>query len=186
MYHDFSYCSKPPARKVAGCPTDSATRWSTRSPASAPSPQATAARHGRERICLHLGRLVGPSITAQVGNDRPIAGLDERRDLMAPQSSGVGEPMDQHHRPPFAAHLILDPHAANVDPHLDPLSKNGVLISRGLTRVTTDPVAATLSLLDWKRTIAGLYAEMRAASDKHAAWVHWRDTRARLFREHPE
>jgi len=27
---------------------------------------------------------------------------------------------------------------------------------------------------------------MRAASDKHAAWVHWRDTRARLFREHPE
>ncbi|MGZ4344585.1 MAG: DUF1684 domain-containing protein [Solirubrobacteraceae bacterium] len=52
--------------------------------------------------------------------------------------------------------------------------------------MTSDPVAATLSLLDWKRSIAALYAEVRAASNKHAGWRQWRDTRARLFREHPQ
>jgi hypothetical protein len=52
--------------------------------------------------------------------------------------------------------------------------------------VNADPVAATLSLLDWKRNVFGLYAEVRAAADKHAAWEQWRDTRARLFVEHPE
>ncbi len=55
-----------------------------------------------------------------------------------------------------------------------------------MTHATTDLVASTLSLLDWKRTIAGLYAELRAAPDKRAAWGQWRDTRARLFVEHPE
>jgi uncharacterized protein len=55
-----------------------------------------------------------------------------------------------------------------------------------MSQATTDPVAAALSLLDWKRTIAALYAELRAASDKEAAWGQWRDTRERLFREHPE
>jgi hypothetical protein len=66
---------------------------------------------------------------------------------------------------------------------------NGVIISRDLTdatNVNADPVAATLSLLDWKRSITGLYAEVRAASDKHAAWRQWRDTRERMFREHPQ
>jgi uncharacterized protein (DUF1684 family) len=55
-----------------------------------------------------------------------------------------------------------------------------------LIRATTDVVASTLSLLDWKRTIAVLYADIRAASDKHLAWRRWRDTRERMFREHPE
>ena len=43
-----------------------------------------------------------------------------------------------------------------------------------------------LSLLDWKRTIAALYAEIRDAPDKEAAWQHWQATRRRLFREHPQ
>jgi len=55
-----------------------------------------------------------------------------------------------------------------------------------LPGATNDLIASTLSLLDWKRTIAGLYAELRAAPDKHAAWGQWRDTRSRLFVEHPE
>ncbi|MBV9607251.1 MAG: DUF1684 domain-containing protein [Solirubrobacterales bacterium] len=46
--------------------------------------------------------------------------------------------------------------------------------------------ADALSLLDWRRTIADLYAEIRATADKGAAWRVWRDTRARLFREHPQ
>ena len=52
--------------------------------------------------------------------------------------------------------------------------------------MNTDPVAATLSLLDWRRHVFGLYAEIRATPDKRAAWERWRDTRARLFVEHPQ
>lgn len=43
-----------------------------------------------------------------------------------------------------------------------------------------------LSLLNWRRTIADLYAEIRATPDKAAAWRLWLQTRARLFREHPQ
>jgi uncharacterized protein len=48
--------------------------------------------------------------------------------------------------------------------------------------MSLDPI----SLLDWKRTVAGLYAEVRATPDKHSAWRRWRDTRARLFAEHSQ
>ena len=47
-------------------------------------------------------------------------------------------------------------------------------------------MADELSLLDWKRTIAELYAEIRATRDKQAAWQHWQATRRRLFLEHPQ
>lgn len=43
-----------------------------------------------------------------------------------------------------------------------------------------------LSLLDWKRSVSQLYAELRAAPDKRIAWERWQATRARLFREHPQ
>jgi hypothetical protein len=43
-----------------------------------------------------------------------------------------------------------------------------------------------LTLLDWKRTIFELYAEIRASTDPEAAWRHWRDVRERLFRAHPQ
>jgi uncharacterized protein (DUF1684 family) len=52
--------------------------------------------------------------------------------------------------------------------------------------VNPGPVAESLSLLDWRRRIAELYAAVRATSDAHAAWERWRETRARLFREHPQ
>jgi uncharacterized protein (DUF1684 family) len=52
--------------------------------------------------------------------------------------------------------------------------------------MNTDPVADALSLLDWRRRIAQLYAEVRAMPDKHVAWERWCATRARLFREHPQ
>jgi len=41
-------------------------------------------------------------------------------------------------------------------------------------------------LLDWKRRVFGLYADVRAAEDPEAAWRLWRDTRDELFREHPQ
>lgn len=43
-----------------------------------------------------------------------------------------------------------------------------------------------LALWDWRRRVAALYAEVRAASDPVAAWRHWRTTRDELFRSHPQ
>jgi uncharacterized protein (DUF1684 family) len=43
-----------------------------------------------------------------------------------------------------------------------------------------------LDLLDWKRRILGLYAEIRASREPQAAWRLWRDTRDALFRTHPQ
>jgi hypothetical protein len=47
-------------------------------------------------------------------------------------------------------------------------------------------VAETLELLDWKRRVFALYAEIRASSDPEAAWRLWRSTRDELFRTHPQ
>jgi len=43
-----------------------------------------------------------------------------------------------------------------------------------------------LDLLDWKRRIFGLYAEIRASTDPRAAWRRWRDVRDDLFATHPQ
>ncbi|MGZ4334845.1 MAG: DUF1684 domain-containing protein, partial [Gaiellaceae bacterium] len=43
-----------------------------------------------------------------------------------------------------------------------------------------------LELLDWKRRVFLLYAEVRRASDPRAGWHLWRDTRDELFRTHPQ
>ena len=42
-----------------------------------------------------------------------------------------------------------------------------------------------LDLLEWKRAIFELYAEVRAADSPTAAWRLWRETRDRLVRDHP-
>lgn len=47
-------------------------------------------------------------------------------------------------------------------------------------------IADTLAILDWKRRVSALYAEIRASSDPEAAWNLWRETRAELFRTHPQ
>ena len=43
-----------------------------------------------------------------------------------------------------------------------------------------------LDLLDWKRRIFELYAEIRAASDPEAAWSRWCEVRDELFASHPQ
>jgi hypothetical protein len=57
--------------------------------------------------------------------------------------------------------------------------------------VADDPsggLASTLTLADWRRTVAGLYADVRrlAAEDPAAAFDHWRATREQLYRDHPQ
>ena len=47
-------------------------------------------------------------------------------------------------------------------------------------------ITAELELLDWKRQVFGLYAEVRAASEPEQAWQHWRAGRDELFRTHPQ
>ena len=41
-------------------------------------------------------------------------------------------------------------------------------------------------LLEWKRRIFELYAEIRSASDAAEAWLVWRQVRDELFRLHPQ
>jgi uncharacterized protein len=52
--------------------------------------------------------------------------------------------------------------------------------------MNSNPAPESLSLLDWKRRIVDLYADIRASHDKPAAWRRWQETRALLFREHPQ
>jgi len=47
-------------------------------------------------------------------------------------------------------------------------------------------VSDYLTLLDWKRTIFELYAEIRAEPRPEQAWERWRAVRDRLFAEHPQ
>jgi hypothetical protein len=44
----------------------------------------------------------------------------------------------------------------------------------------------TLDLLEWKRRIFELYAEIRHALDPAEAWLLWRQVRDDLFRSHPQ
>ncbi len=44
----------------------------------------------------------------------------------------------------------------------------------------------SLTLLTWRREVARLYADVRAATDPAAGWQLWRDGRDRLFAEHPD
>jgi len=46
--------------------------------------------------------------------------------------------------------------------------------------------ADVLDLLDWKRRVFALYADVRAAAEPEAAWRRWRETRDELFRSHPQ
>ncbi len=51
-----------------------------------------------------------------------------------------------------------------------------------------ESLADRLSLADWRRRIAELYAEVRSMSviEPAIALAHWRAVRERLFREHPQ
>jgi uncharacterized protein len=47
-------------------------------------------------------------------------------------------------------------------------------------------IGDALDLLDWKRQIFALYEQVRASTDPRQAWQLWRETRDRLYREHPQ
>lgn len=49
-----------------------------------------------------------------------------------------------------------------------------------------DAVEDVVTLLDWRRRVAELYAEIRGTADPQAAWQRWTEARARLFHRHPQ
>jgi uncharacterized protein (DUF1684 family) len=49
-----------------------------------------------------------------------------------------------------------------------------------------DSTVEELTLLDWKRRVFALYAEVRAADDPARAWERWCGVRAELYRSHPQ
>ena len=49
-----------------------------------------------------------------------------------------------------------------------------------------DSVREVVDLLDWKRGVFALYAEVRAAAEPEHAWERWREVRDELFRAHPQ
>jgi uncharacterized protein (DUF1684 family) len=49
-----------------------------------------------------------------------------------------------------------------------------------------ESVRDVLDLLDWKRQVFALYAEVRAAADPVAAWNRWCAVRGGLYRDHPQ
>ena len=52
--------------------------------------------------------------------------------------------------------------------------------------MTGEPMTDALSLLDWRRTVGELYAEVRGTPDRHSAWRRWCEVRSRLFTEHAQ
>jgi len=44
----------------------------------------------------------------------------------------------------------------------------------------------TLTLLDWRRRVAALYADVRATDDPEAGWTAWRAGRDALIADHPD
>jgi uncharacterized protein (DUF1684 family) len=47
-------------------------------------------------------------------------------------------------------------------------------------------VIPELELLDWKRHVFDLYAQVRASEARRDGWERWRQVRAELFRDHPQ
>ena len=52
--------------------------------------------------------------------------------------------------------------------------------------ISEESVSDVLHLLDWKRRVFALYAEVRATAEPERAWRRWRDVRDDLFRTHPQ
>jgi len=52
--------------------------------------------------------------------------------------------------------------------------------------ITVETVQDTLDLLEWKRRLFELYAEVRGTADPTRAWRTWRSVRDALFAHHPQ
>jgi hypothetical protein len=50
----------------------------------------------------------------------------------------------------------------------------------------TGTLPAEFDLLDWKRRVFSLYADVRGSADPQHAWDRWRTTRNDLFANHPQ
>ena len=189
MYHDFSRCSQPAPRNAEKCPTDRATRWSTRSGAergehpgerrtpvvadhmgpldaelsSTPSTSPT----WRQGVRLDLGGAIGRAEATQVGGDAAVAGRGQGVDLVAPESVRVGPAVEQQHRRPVL-HCDLEPDPVHLERITPPSSTSARRSGRappGPARAAQDPVA-TRSTAATMRSAAGDIGTPRRALDR--------------------
>lgn len=47
-------------------------------------------------------------------------------------------------------------------------------------------MAPSLTLVDWRRRVNEIYADVRVDDDREAGWQRWRSARDELFRTHPQ
>jgi hypothetical protein len=75
-------------------------------------------------VGLDPGRLVGAAVAPHVRDDHLEAGVGQGTNLIPPQPPGVGEAVDEHHRPSLSGDLVFDPYPAVVNAHLSsPVSR---------------------------------------------------------------
>ena len=83
-----------PSPQARAAPQSCPTTWARSMPAWSSMATTSPARKGNG-VGLHLGGLVRLPVAAQVGHDHLEAGVDQGRDLVAPQPSRVGEAVQQ-------------------------------------------------------------------------------------------
>ncbi len=141
MYQDFSRWGRPASTNAMGLPTDRATSRSTRSGAKAAVAQASAApqscpttaarstptasstaehvaRQEQQVVLVDLVGLVRLAVPAQVGHDHLVPGGGERRHLVAPHPTGVGEAVQQDHGRALSRHLVVDADSVRRPPRM--------------------------------------------------------------------
>ncbi len=72
-----------------------------------------------------------------------------------------------------------------VQIHLGPLLISGFFCFYPAA-MTEPSTASRLDLLDWKRRVFALYAEVRSSHHPQQAWRRWRGERDQLFATHPQ
>jgi hypothetical protein len=86
----------------------------------------------RQRVLRDALGPVRRAETTQVRCDDPVAGADQRGDLVAPQRRRVGEPVQQQHRRPVA--LVDDVEGQFVDRDGHAQLRSGVSVRIGIRR----------------------------------------------------
>jgi uncharacterized protein (DUF1684 family) len=59
-------------------------------------------------------------------------------------------------------------------------------LDNGAMEAQTETAGELLDLLDWKRRVFALYADVRRAPDPSEGWHRWRSARDELFGSHPQ
>jgi hypothetical protein len=82
------------------------------------------ANEGGDAVGLNAFRLVGCTVAAKVGDDDLEPSSGQRWHLLAPQTPGVREAVEQDYGLAFSIDLDLDTYTVDIDAHLSIPSKH--------------------------------------------------------------